>query len=111
MKTILFLALLSFASSIVVVPTGGNMANLGTFESIYSRNFESSGSSSSSDTTERIHLAHPYTHEDNSKYRHNNKPHLAVVNDKVSKPSRKLLKSISRFFKRSSPPPPPAPEP
>ena len=115
MKTILFLAFLSFASSVMVVPHDRTMINLGTLEVNYS------GSSASSANDESVPLAHAHahahanahTHEDYSKYSH--KPHLAVVENENENEnehehgalSRKLLISISKIFRKSSPPPPP----
>ena len=72
MKTILFLAFLSFASSVMVVPHDTNMTDLGTLEVNYS------DSSVSSASVESVPLAHAHahahanahTHEDYSKYSH-----------------------------------------
>ena len=99
MKTILFLAFLSFASAVMVVPHDRNMTELGTEH----------GNHSSHDHHDEVFHAN-ITNYDNSKYRHNDgsKPHLAIVEDENTKGSRKLLISLSKFFKKS-PAPKPAP--
>ena len=106
MKTILFFAFLSFASAIMVVPHDRNITDLGTLEKL---------ETNYTDSEKNIHLAHPisyvdaHSHEDNSKY--HNKPHLAVVEKEQPESNRKLLISISKLFRRSSPPPAPRPAP
>jgi len=102
MKTILFLAFLSFASAVMVVPHDRNMTELGTEHGTYDS-----------------HDYHPevfhdnITNYDNSKYRHHgSKPHLAIVENEDTKANRKLLISLSKIFRRSpAPPPKPAPKP
>jgi len=106
MKTILLFAFLSFASAIMVVPHDRNITDLGTLEKL---------ETNYTDSEKNIHLAHPisyvdaHSHEDNSKY--HNKPHLAVVEKEQPESNRKLLISISKLFRRSSPPPAPRPAP
>ena len=106
MKTILFFAFLSFASAIMVVPHDRNITDLGTLKKL---------ETNYTDSEKNIHLAHPisyvdaHSHEDNSKY--HNKPHLAVVEKEQPESNRKLLISISKLFRRSSPPPAPRPAP
>ena len=98
MKTILFLAFLSFASAVMVVPHDRNMTELGT----------EPGNHSSHDHYDEVFRAN-ITNYDNSKYRHHgSKPHLAIVEDENTKASRKLLISLSKIFKKS-PAPKPAP--
>ena len=52
MKTILFIAFLSFASAIMVVTHDRNMTDLGILEVNYT------------DSEKKIHLAHPMSYED-----------------------------------------------
>ena len=103
MKTILFLALLSFASSAVVVPHDRNTTNLGTFDVNYT------------DTdTDSVLIAHPYpiadetkhTQKDNSKY--HQKPHLAVIETEEMDSSRRLLVEVKSVPKAAPAPAPKA---
>jgi hypothetical protein len=90
----------------MVVPHDRNITDLGTLEKL---------ETNYTDSEKNIHLAHPisyvdaHSHEDNSKY--HNKPHLAVVEKEQPESNRKLLISISKLFRRSSPPPAPRPAP
>ena len=101
MKTILFLAFLSFASSVMVVPHDRNMTDLGTEPGTHDHQHHH-------DEVLYVNI----TNNDNSKYRHyGSKPHLAIVENEDTMTNRKLLISISKFFRKSPPPPPPAPKP
>ena len=118
MKTILFLAFLSFASAIVMVPHDSNMTQLGTDTHGHDHHHQ--------DHHHQDHHHHDHHHEgldssitnvDNSKYRHHgSKPHLAIVENENTKSNRKLLISLSKIFglrssPKSAPAPPPKPAP
>jgi hypothetical protein len=122
MKAFFLIASLSFASAIMLVPHNGNE----TRSSIHDASLPTN------DTSHHLPNHVNFTNDINMKYR----PHLAVVqtrklnedggkdddgndgyndayeyDNKDSKNNRKLLISLSKIFRKSSPPPPPPPPP
>ena len=126
MKAFFLIASLSFASAIMLVPHNGNETRSSIHDALLPTN----------DTSQHLPIHVNFTNDINMKYR----PHLAVVQTRklneddggdqetedaieyASKDenqdakedlanNRKLLISLSKIFRKSSPPPPPPPKP